>query len=206
MPTLTSIKPQKNQKRVNIYLDGKFGFGLDLESFVKFGLRVGQKLKEGEVEKIVKEAEFQKIYDKILKFVALRPRSEKEVRDWMRKYKVHSSLHNELFSRLKRIDLLNDKRFALWWVDQRQTFRPKSKRVLQQELKLKGIDEKIIDEVLQESRIDDVAAAKRLLRKKKYLWEKLPNLEARKKKAAFLQRKGFDWEVIRKVLGAGNLE
>jgi len=40
MPVITSIKAQKNQKRVNIYLDGKFSFGLDLENFMKLQLKV----------------------------------------------------------------------------------------------------------------------------------------------------------------------
>ena len=73
MPIITSIKPQKNGKRVNIYLDEEFGFGLDLENFVKLGLKVEQKLSEDEVEEIVKKAEFQKVYDKILRFASLRP-------------------------------------------------------------------------------------------------------------------------------------
>lgn len=206
MPKITSVKPQKNQKRVNIYLDGKFGFGVDLESFLKLGLKVGQELEEDEVEKIVKEAEFQKTYDKILKFAALRPRSEKEFRDWLKKHNVPESLYNELFNRLKKLDFLNDKKFAAWWVEQRQTFRPKSEAVLKQELRLKGIDKKIIDEVLEESNIDEIATARGLLEKKKYLWERLPEFEARKKKASFLQRMGFEWDVIREVLRIEELE
>nr|AKQ02902.1 recombination regulator RecX, regulatory protein [uncultured Microgenomates bacterium Rifle_16ft_4_minimus_37836] len=118
MPTITSIKPQKNKKRLNIYLDDKFGFGLDLESFVKFGLKVGQGISEEEIRKIVNESEFQKNYDKILKFGSLRPRSKKEYNDWLKKHKVHESLHAKLFNRLKYLDFINDKKFALWWIDE----------------------------------------------------------------------------------------
>ena len=74
MPAITSIKPQKNGKRVNIYLDGEYGFGLDLENFVKLGLKVEQEFTDEEIEKIIKKAEFQKVYDKILRFGSLRPR------------------------------------------------------------------------------------------------------------------------------------
>ena len=42
MPIITAIKPQKNKKRVNIHLERKFGFGIELENFVKFGLKVEQ--------------------------------------------------------------------------------------------------------------------------------------------------------------------
>ncbi|MFC1727565.1 hypothetical protein ACFL0Y_03510 [Patescibacteria group bacterium] len=42
MPQVTKITSQKSQKRVNIYLDGKFTFGLDMDNFIKAGLKVGQ--------------------------------------------------------------------------------------------------------------------------------------------------------------------
>lgn len=206
MPTISAIKPQKNKKRVNIYLDGKFAFGLDLETLVKLGLKVEQELTKEDVEKIVKEAEFQKVYDKILKFGSLRPRSEKEYKDWLRKHKVHPSLRNEIFNRLKRLDFLNDRRFAVWWVEQRTTFRPKSARILRLELINKGISKELIEDVLAEANIDEVAIAKRLIRRKAKLWEKLDSYETRKKKAEFLSRNGFDWEVIRKILGEEQLE
>lgn len=200
MPLVTSIKPQKNKKRLNIYLDDRFGFGLDLENFVKFGLKVGQEISDEEIGKIVNESEFQKYYEKILKFGALRPRSEKEYRDWLKKHKVHESLHSKLFNRLKHLDFINDKKFALWWIEQRTTFSTKSKRALIQELRSKGVGKNIIDDVLFESEMDEFKVANKLLEKKKYMWEKLGEYEARIKKSQFLARNGFDWETIKKVL------
>src|SRR3972149_10018566 len=99
MPLITAIKPQKNNKRLNIYLDGKFGFGIDLENFVKLKLKVEQELEDKQIEEIVKKAEFQKTFEKILRFVTLRPRSEKEISNWLRRKKIHESLHKDLFIR-----------------------------------------------------------------------------------------------------------
>lgn len=199
MPLITKIKPQKNKKRVNIYLDGKFGFGLDLENFMKLGLKVEQELSEGEIEKILKKAEFQKVSDKLLKFATLRPRSEKEINDWLRKHKVYKSLHKGLFNRLKRLELMDDEKFAKWWLGQRIQFKFKSKRELENELRIKGINNNIIEDVLSEVDIDEGKIAKELLEKKRYRWEKLPRIEAKKKMSEFLARKGFDWGVIKKV-------
>ena len=199
MPIITKIKPQKNKKRVNIYLDNKFGFGLDLENYMKLGLKVDQELSDEEIAIMLKKAEFQKTYDKLLRFVTLRPRSEKEINDWLRNHKVHTSLHKDLFNRLKRLDLLDDIKFAKWWVEQRLEFRPRSKRIMNYELRMKGIDRNTIEDVLSELKIDEIKIAKELLQKKKYKWEKFPRLEARKKMSEFLGRKGFGWEVIKKV-------
>ena len=202
MPIITAIKPQKSKRRVNIYLDGKFGFGLDLESFMKLGLKVEDEITEDEIEEIVKKANFQKTLDKLLRFVMLRPRSEKEIRLWLKKYKIHESLFMELFNRLKRLDLIDDQKFARWWVEQRMSFRPKSKRILNNELRIKGLNKNIIEDVLSEIEIDEIKIAKKLLEKKKYKWEKLPILEARKKMGDFLARKGFAWDKVKKAIDA----
>lgn len=200
MPIITAIKPQKNKKRVNVYLDGKFGFGIDLENLMKLALKVEQELTEKEIEEIVRKAEFQKTYDKLVRFATLRPRSEKEVNLWLRKHKVHKSLHKELFNKLKRLELLDDKKFAQWWIEQRTTFRPRGKRALFAELRQKGIDRDLIKEILDEVEIDEEKIARQLLEKKRYKWEKLPKFEAKKKMSEFLARKGFGWEIIKQAI------
>lgn len=200
MPTITAIKPQKNQKRVNIYLDGKFGFGIDLENFMKLGLKVEEELTDEEVEQVIKKAEFQKTLDKLLRFATLRPRSEKEIRDYFRRKKIHESLHKDLFDRLNRLDLVDDKKFAEWWIGQRLEFKSKSNRELVRELRLKGIDKYIIEDVMTKSDIDEEKMARELLKKKAYRWKALPAREAKQKALEYLSRRGFDWDVISKVV------
>ncbi|MGB6839103.1 MAG: RecX family transcriptional regulator [Microgenomates group bacterium] len=200
MPIITAIKPQKNKKRVNIYLDGKFGFGIDLENLMKLALKVEQELTEKEIEEIIRKAEFQKTYDKLVRFTTLRPRSKKEIDTWLMKHKVYESLHKELFNKLKRLELLDDKKFTWWWIEQRTTFRPRGKRALFAELRQKGIDRDLIKEILDEAEIDEEKIACQLLEKKRYKWEKLPKLEAKKKMSEFLARKGFSWEIIKQAI------
>lgn len=199
MPVVTSIKPQRNGKRVNVYLDGKFGFGIDLDNFVRLGLRVEQELTEDEIEKIVKKAEFQKTCDKLLKFATLRLRSEKEINDWLKRKKVHESLYKDLISRLTNLDLVDDEKFARWWVEQRMSFRPKPKRILRQELKIKGINENVIADVLESITLDETKMVKELIEKKSYRWKNLPKNILRLKMSEFLARKGFAWDIIEKV-------
>jgi len=200
VPIITSIKSQKKKDRVNIYLDDKFGFGIDLENFVKLGLKVDQELSDKEIEDIVKKAEFQKTLDKLLRFATLRPRSEKEIHLWLRRKKVHESLHEELFNRLNHLELIDDEKFAKWWVEQRQSFRPKPKRMLNNELRIKGINNEIIKKVLGEETIDEEKMAKELLGKKAYKWKSLGPREARQKMSQYLAQKGFSWEIVEKVV------
>ncbi|HJX59133.1 hypothetical protein A2V61_03395 [Candidatus Woesebacteria bacterium RBG_19FT_COMBO_47_8] len=200
MPVITAVKPQRNKKRLNIYLDGKFGFGIDLENFLRLGLKVEEELSEEDIEEIVKKAEFQKTLDKLLRFATLRPRSEKEINYWFKKQKVHESIIPKLFERIKHLDLVDDEAFSGWWIEQRLTFKPKGVRALRQELRQKGIAKEIVDKVLAKTKIDEVGMAKELMQKKAYKWQNLPKREARLKMSQFLARKGFAWEVIEKVV------
>ena len=202
MPRISAIKPQRSKKRVNIYLDGKFGFGLDLENYVKFGLKVGRELGESEIARIVKEAEFQKILNKLLKFATLRPRSKKEIMDWFKKRKVHESIRESLLDRLKHLELIDDEKFAEWWVEQRMSFNPRGKRLLENELFSKGIEKEIIKDVLSNIDIDEVKIATELLEKKGYRWKNLEEKRAKEKMTSFLGRKGFSWEIIKSVINS----
>lgn len=198
---ITSIKQQKNKNRVNVYLDDKFGFGIDLDNFVLLNLRINQELTQEEIEKIVRKAEFQKSLDKVLRFATVRPRSEKEIRDYFKRKKYHISIYDSLLEKLKHFELLDDFKFAKWWVDQRLQFRAKSKRVLQIELRQKGITKEIIDEVLEGTIIDEEKMAKELLEKKMYKWDKLEPRVAKQKMSQYLAGKGFGWNVISRVTG-----
>lgn len=200
MPIITQIKQQKKQDRVNIYLDGKFAFGLDLENFIKYNLKVEQELTDEQVEEIVRKAEYQKTYEKLLRFVMTRPRSEKEIFDWYRRKEIPESIHDDLINKIKKLGLQDDKKFAQWWVEQRSTFRPKGERALYAELLQKGIDKNIIKEVIEKADIDEVKIAKQLIRKNEYKWKRYEGMEKRQKMSEFLARKGFNWDVIKEAV------
>lgn len=205
MPTVTLLKPQKNGKRINVYLDGVFGFGIDLDNLVLSHIKIGTELTDEEVQKIVRKAEFQKTLDKLLRFATMRPRSEKEIDEYLKRKKVHESMWQDLFEKLKHFELLDDAKFAKWWVDQRLAFKKISSKVLKLELLRKGIKKETIENVLEETPIDEKKMAMELLQKRAYKWEKLDPKTARQKKFQYLAGKGFDWEVITEILKADTL-
>ncbi|MBI3282721.1 hypothetical protein HYZ70_01455, partial [Candidatus Curtissbacteria bacterium] len=60
MPEITAIVPQKKSARVNIFLDGKFAFGLSLSALAATGLASGQTLSLAQIETIIKKEELAK--------------------------------------------------------------------------------------------------------------------------------------------------
>ncbi len=200
MPIITAIKPQKSGKRVNIYLDGQFAFGIDLDNFLSLGLKINQEFSQEKIEEIIKKAEFAKTLNKLLRFATIRPRSEKEISLWLRRKKVHESLYKELFNRLKKLELVDGEKFAKWWVEQRLQFKNKSKRDIEQELRMKGISREIISNILEDTPIDEEKMARQLMEKKMYRWEKLEPRIKKQKISQYLAGKGFGWDVIEKVV------
>jgi len=198
MPQVTKIKPQKNKKRVNIYLDGKFAFPLDADNFLKAGLKVGQKLSEKEVEDLIFKNESQKLLDRAYRLLSFRPRSEKEIKDYLRKKKTTPKLSSWVIKKLKKQGHLDDKEFAHWWVDQRSTFRPRGKFGLMMELRQKGIDKTIIEKTID--KIDELSLATKLAQKKLRGYKNLSREEFYQKMTAFLSRRGFSWETIKSVI------
>jgi regulatory protein len=201
VPLITDIKPQKNKKRFNIYLDGKFAFGLSADSYLKAGLKIDQRISEKKVEDLIKEDEFIKFYDRVLRFLSYRPRSEKEILDWFKKKKVGEKTQKLIEKKLKHLGYLDDSKFTRWWLEQRMTFRPFGKKRLALELRQKGIEREIIDEELGKLDNEKLSQlAEELVEKRLRSLEKLPYFEVKEKLMAFLSRRGFSWEIIKGVV------
>lgn len=199
VPTITSIKPQKNRKRFNIYLDGKFAFALSAEALVKADLKIDQEITEKDVEILRYKDSRDKLYNKALKFLSYRPRSEKEMRDYLEKKGGDTKIVEEITGKLKKQNLVDDYAFTTWWIEQRSRFRPKGKHLLWLELLKKGIKKEIIEDSLFSEK-EELDLAKKAARKKVKSYKNLESLEFRQKMTAFLARRGFNWEVIKKVL------
>jgi len=199
VPTITSIKPQKNRKRFNIYLDGKFAFALSAEALVKADLKIDQETTEKDVEILRYKDSRDKLYNKALKFLSYRPRSEREVRDYLEKKGGDTKIVEEITGKLKKQNLVDDHAFTTWWIEQRSRFRPKGKHLLWLELLKKGIKKEIIEDSLFSEK-EELDLAKKAAGKKVKSYKNLEPLEFRRKMTAFLARRGFNWGVIKKVL------
>ncbi|HBL51925.1 MAG TPA: hypothetical protein DDZ05_01705 [Candidatus Blackburnbacteria bacterium] len=212
MSTITHIKQQKDKSRANVYLDGKFAFGVTLEELLKHGLKVGKELASLQIEKIKGTDHKERVYGNAVKFAMMRPRSEKEIRQWFKRTLLRSrqnvgasegqgNIEDDVFNRLKNLELVDDLKFAQWWVEQRLTFRQKSKRVIGLELKSKGVSDDIIKEVLLQIDTDqEVELAKKIVEKKLRVLGSFPEDKRREKLIGALARRGFSWETIKKVV------
>lgn len=199
MAVITSIKSQKKHQRFNIYLDGKFALGVSGLALAKMKLKVGQLIDKKKLKSLKEQDSQDKAHDQVLRFLSYRPRSEKEVKDYLQKKKKGVKTISGVTRRLKEQRLIDDTAFARWWLEQRIQFRPKGKRLLWLELRKKGVDPEVIDGVLA-GYSQELSLAQKLAQKKLKTYRHLDPLEFRQKMTGFLARRGFDWGVIKKAL------
>lgn len=191
---ITDIKTQtRNRRRVNVYLDGQYGFSLGLD--VAASVSRGDSLSDEEIENLRARDAEEIAYNKCLKYLAYRPRSTGEVRRYLREKGVSAEVSGLVAGRLERVGLLDDRAFARYWVENRETFRPRGRRLLRQELREKGIDEELVAEVL--AGVDEESSAFRAALSKAPRYARLDDEGFRAKMSGFLRRRGFDYEVVR---------
>ena len=83
---ITDIKQAvKNENRVNIFVNGKYSFSLDIAQVVELKIKVGLKISEEDLGKYKRASDFGKLYQRTLEWVLIRPRSVRETRDYLNK-------------------------------------------------------------------------------------------------------------------------
>jgi len=195
---ITAIEPQqKNSQRVNVYLDGEFAFGL--ASILAAWLKVGQELSEEKIASLKTDDESEITYLKALHFLSYRPRSSAEVHQNLTKRGISDTLAKATVSRLQSSGLVNDNAFAQAWVENRNTFRPRSKSALRMELRQKGLNDETIQSVLDEQ-VDEQALAFEAARKYARRLAGLEWPEFRQKLGGFLARRGFSYTTLAPVV------
>lgn len=144
---------------------------------------------------------YDKFYQKALFFLSFRPRSEKEIRDYLKKKKSDDLTSEKIIESLKASNFINDKDFASWFIEQRTIIKPKAQRVIKMELKQKGIDNDLIEELLIETPSTDLAKAKKLAEKRIQRYGKVDDKrKVFEKMARYLASKGFDYDIIKEVI------
>jgi regulatory protein len=185
----------KNENRVNVFVNGKYSFSLDISQVVDFHLKRGLEISEEQIEEYKRASEFGKLYQRTLEWVLVRPRSEKETYDYLYKKiyekKLDKDYINRIIDRLKEKKYLNDETFARYYVENRFVKKGISKKRLRMELMKKGVAAGIIDEVL-DGRNDEEEIKKMIIKKRaRYDDEKL---------TAYLCRQGFDYQLVKDLV------
>jgi regulatory protein len=199
MSRITGLTAGKGRdKRVKVFLDGRLALRLSAEVALKEGLRPGQELSESDLQALAGADRRQRCLNTAYRLLAARPRSEDEIRQRLQKRGFESEYREKAIARLKEQGLVDDTAFARFWKDNRQTFRPRSRRLTALELRRKGLDSAAIESAVSE--IDDGESAYRsaLTRARRLISSDYEVF--RRRLGDYLVRRGFDYDTIQQTV------
>ena len=209
---ITDISLQaKNPDRVNVSVDGTYRFSLDMFQVGELGVKLGKEYTDDELRALETESQFGKLYGRALEYCMLRPHSVREVRDYLyrktlttkfrtKKGEVRErdgyspALTTRVLEKLQHKGYVDDEKFARWWVENRNQTKGTSLRKLSAELRAKGVNGEIIDEVVASSERNDGNELAKIIAKKR---AKYPDEQ---KLIAYLARQGFRYDDIQAAL------
>jgi regulatory protein len=194
--TITGMKIQKrNKARVNVYVDDQYAFAVTV--LVAATLKKGQYLSDADIEQFKSQDERHKAYAQALRYLSFRARSRQEMASHLNQKGYSPEVVAITTARLVDEGYLDDEAFARFWLEDRERFRPRGRQALRYELRQKGIADELIDNLV--SNLDEDELAWAAVERKVVQWQNLGEKDFKKKIVGFLSRRGFNYEVSRRM-------
>src|SRR5438270_1850192 len=201
---ITNLEPQTNNpERFNLYVDGHFLLGVNAAIVLQMGLHVEQELSPEQLEQLRDEEAEQQAVDRALNYLSYRPRSREEVRRYLRRKETPPDIIEAALARLDRLDFVNDRAFASFWIENREQFNPRGAHALKNELRMKGVEREVVDELVNDEQDEELAL--RAGRRKALSLINIPGMDFatfRNRLGSFLQRRGFGYEVSKRTVSS----
>ena len=192
---ITAIEKQRRRQRANIYLDGRYAFSLSLALVAQAGLHEGDALSPQQVDSLRQADVRHQAQEAALRLLAYRPRSEAEMRQRLARRDLPEEVVQETIARLREQGLLSDAAFARFWVETRDQNSPRGRRLLWQELSVKGIEREVARQAIAAVAEED--AALRAAQKKARHLQGQDYPLFRRRLGDFLLRRGFPYPTVR---------
>ncbi len=192
------IEKRPRARKVDVYADGAVVLTLAPETAQDAALRVGDDLTPADLARLRFDDDRRHALRTSLRLIALRPRSERELRDALRRKGFGQALVDQALARLRELGYLNDAAFAEYWTEARQSSAPRSRRMLRWELATKGIEAAVAGQAV--AAIDDDAAAYDAAVRRARSLDRADEAAFRRKLAGFLERRGFAWGAVRRAV------
>jgi regulatory protein len=195
---ITALERQKRQRRLRVYVDGAFALTVALSRAQEKGLHEGMGMSAAELRALRREDERHTAYEAALRLLSYRPRSEKEMRFRLGRRGVAPEVVEETVRRLRRAHYLDDEAFAQFWAERRDSVSPRSRALIERELRFKGIDAGTASSTVAD--LDDEEAAYRAAAKRLPALTGLSREVFWRRLGGFLTRRGFSYDVVRPTL------
>ena len=194
---VTSVTPVDKRKCKVLLDEGDFAFPLYRGEAERFCIKEGAELPEGVYSRIVEEILMPRARERALYLLQSQGRTAAQMEKKLSGDGYPKEIINRVMEFLTEYRLIDDSAYTENFI--RVNREKKSRRQMVFELRQKGVDRQDISRILEESPQDDLAAARNLL-KKRLRGTDLSDLRERNRLGAYLGRRGFSCDVIRRVI------
>jgi regulatory protein len=203
---ITAITPTpRHPGRFDVLVDGKCVATLSLDAIEQLQLAVGSTV-AGKEERIAREAAQTRVYDRAINMLAFRARSSAELARSLRRKGAAKELVNHAIGRLTEQGLIDDVAFAQSFTRAKVHGAQQSRRRVQQDLARKGVTREVSDKaiatVFEDEQVDQREIVEVAARKKLRTLKNVDPAVRRRRLYAFLARRGYDAEDIRRAMDA----
>ena len=194
---ITNIKQQgKRAGRYSVFVDGEYSFSLSESALLESKINSGHELTAQQVSDFKQLSADDKIYNQTLRYIALRPRTKWEIEVYLKRKDASPTLLESTLNKLSNVGLLDDKKYAQSFVNDRRLLRPSSRRKIVNDLRKKHIPSGIIEEVVGSESEDEQSALKSIIERKRQQTKYQDDL----KLMQYLARQGFNYGDIKDAL------
>jgi regulatory protein len=200
------VESHRKDGRYVVQVDGKAWATVSLDILDRLQLRVGSELTPAREGELQDAAAALQTYDRALNMLAFQARSARDLRRRLLQ-KGEAQAHVDLaIERLAANGLVDDAQYARQLARSKVLGQGASKRRLQQEMFKRGVAREVadeaIDEVLEDEGVDQGELVEQVARKKLRSLEKLDAPTRRRRLYAFLARRGYEGDDIRRAIKA----
>jgi regulatory protein len=199
MPQILSLEKIPRKKGwFTLTLDNNYSFVVNDELILRYGLRPERELTNPQIDQIKADGEYLFLKAKAFDILSRRRVSEKELERKLKYTKIYGKQTQKVIANLKDIGLIDDSGYAASFIHTALIGGPKSKMLIRQKLRQKGVPAEIAQQAIDQELgdYDEKEAALTLAKKKYKLVKQLPTLKAKQRVADFLRSRGFSWSNI----------
>ncbi|MAX25143.1 MAG: hypothetical protein CMJ19_11630 [Phycisphaeraceae bacterium] len=204
-PTITALKPTaKDPTRWSIKVGRKYMGTLPQSEIEELGLVVGTLWTPDLASRITHSTSVDKIYRSATFRLSKRMYAIADLKRKLRmsKHQPPPEIVDEVIEKLLAKNLLDDEAYGRALIRDIQLRRPAGPRLLQTKLMQKGLNSKLIEQLIKETAADrdDFDAAMSMAKKKVNSLKRLPVQKARQRLYGQLTRRGFEYDTVSQVM------
>lgn len=197
---ITKIAKIGKEDKFAIFIDDTLRLILSGQSVLDHEIMVGQTITDSKISQLSDLANLDQLYLKALKYLSIRLKSEGEIKQYLKRKGASLDQQKNIITRLKKMDLINDQRFAEAFIHDKLMVSPSSRRKIFYELKKKYIAEDIIDSSLKNEQLSDEESLNRLIAIKRRQSKYQDDLVLMQ----YLVRNGFNYSDVKKAINYHN--